>query len=181
MRKAMVILSFASFILVNESFAQFGVKGGIVLYGSSQSTDNNVFFVGGVTYHHQLSKKFFFQGEFLLDNYKYTVGNGIESRIRTLSMPALLGFNLTKKVSVYAGPQVELALTRNKGVLFDPVTSYYSGVNESTYHFFVRMSLGCSYRINERLSMDVRYIHIPSSENIQITTGWKFKTYIRKQ
>lgn len=168
MQKAL-LLSCALFLL-HQCYAQtrFGLKAGlnaatVATPDSYPDRDNKNWRMGlhaGTFIHVPLSRRLFVQPELLYSLKGYGVkatpyqSEGMVS-LHYVTLPLLAGYAVSDHLSLMAGPEL--------GYLLSASSKYDGGWGEGNAHSFkdfdFGVDLGASYKINELLSINLRYNH----------------------
>jgi Outer membrane protein beta-barrel domain len=163
--KKIILTVFAFNFLITFSFGQinFGVKAGLNISntkdiapaGNTAKLGFNAGFITSIN----INKIFIIQPELLysVKGYKFPGtpynSNGTAS-FNYISVPLLLGYCITDKLTVLAGP--ELNFLTNANSKFDG--SNYD-ISKNFRKFDLAVDLGVVYKIKNGLGMEVRYSH----------------------
>lgn len=156
---------FAVCLIALQSQAQtsYGVKGGAAITtmkneGWSDKQPKPGFVLGFIA-EANINSKFFLKPELLFSSKgfrfdgSYGLGNGFLN-FNYLSVPFLVGFRPTKKISLLAGPEfgyLQDVKSKDNDQIYDLKNSYG--------RFDFCANIGCQYKITSKIGAEVRYSH----------------------
>jgi hypothetical protein len=138
---------------------RYGLKGGVNLSRGEfdlGKTNYAIRIHGGFFTDISLTSKFYIRPELLFSQKGWKVpddafNSNVSVTINYLNLPVVAGYKIFKGMSVLTGPELGLKLSSSRNPPI-PVRLPYKS-------FDFGWAFGCSYLFNERLGIDLRYIH----------------------
>ena len=135
----------------------FGLKGGPNLSYMSIEKGINYSFHAGAFSEMALNDFFFLQPELLYSGKgttpRYMSAYDLECKLQYISMPVLVGWNVTDHLAILSGPELNYLLEGSSFTYDD--TKSVSAENFASWD--LAMDFGLTYRISKKFKVEVRY------------------------